>query len=172
MLLRRLTGNLDIKALKNLVDLLEPVKIYTRNEQRKHFSYSPLTRVVDAARPDAGVARNFRKTAADFVKHKNDRNRLSVDLKKWLSLWKNNHKQLKPIIAASPILAEIENMSQNLSSCAAIGLDALNYIQDGIKADAEWLSKSKKIIKQAKRPLAQTELMIVSAIEILVKYVE
>ena len=170
MMLRRLTGNQDTKALKTLIDVIEPVKIYARNQQRTHYSYSPLTRVVDAARPDAETARNFRNLVNAFIEERIET--AGAEIKSWLLLWKDNHKQLKPVISASPILFEIEKMSENLSSCAVIGLEAMKYIQEKKKANDKWLLKSKKLIEQAKMPCAQTELMIVPAIEALLEFVE
>ncbi len=67
---------------------------------------------------------------------------------------------------------EIETMSENLSSCAVIGLEAMKFIQAGKKAERKWLPQAEKIIERAKIPCAQTELMIVPAIEALIKSVE
>ncbi len=167
MMLRRLTGGGDITALKTLVDVLEPIKNYTRHRQRKLYSYTPLTRVVDAARPDAAVARNFRKRVAAFLKTGGKNHKMGAELETALTVWKNNYKCLEPIIAASPVLWEIEPMAQNVSRCAEIGLEALKRIRKGEKADAVWLNKSANIIQNAKKPCAQTELMILPAIEAL-----
>ncbi|MCB0292395.1 MAG: family 20 glycosylhydrolase, partial [Calditrichaeota bacterium] len=60
MMLRRLTGDRDITPLRTFIELVEPVKIYTRHHQGvKYTSSSPLTRVVDAARPESMAARDF-----------------------------------------------------------------------------------------------------------------
>lgn len=165
MMLRRLSNNSDITVLKNLVDVVEPVKIYDRNRLREHTSYSPLTRVVDAARPDAKVARNFRNLVDNYLTD----NAKSKSIRKWLVLWKNNHADLFETIKISPILKEIETLSEDLSKTATIGLEALDYLQNGQLADRDWVNAQLEVLEKAKTPRGQTELMIVSAIKKLVK---
>lgn len=167
MMLRRLAGGREIAALKNFVDVIEPVKIYNRNRLRKQNSYSPLTRVVDAARPDAAVARNFLKMVDHYFESQ-DREDESAQVRAWLELWRDNHQALLPIIAASPIVAEIESLSKDLSEIAAIGLEALTLLETGQRASEEWKKRNLEILQKAKEPRGQTELMVVSAIEKLV----
>src|SRR5262249_55034731 len=57
MLLRRLALSSDIEVLKALVDIVEPVKNYRRGREFPTSQLTPLTRVVDAARPDSSEAR-------------------------------------------------------------------------------------------------------------------
>ncbi len=167
MKLRRLTNNTDIEPLKNLVDVIEPVKIYTRGEQREYTSFSPLTRVVDAARPDAKIARNFRKLVDDFLSDKNLSS--AGEINSWLQLWKDNHEKLAATIRLSPILQEIETLSADLAVVAQIGLEAMALIADDKTANEAWAKDKMQVVEKAKAPRGQTELMIVSAIEKLVK---
>ncbi len=169
MMLRRLANNQDTHALRTLVDVLEPVKIYNRNRLRRQYSYTPLTRVVDAARPDAEVARNFRKTLELYLKNPEENTVIKNDLTAWLTKWKKNHSKLQPIIRRSPILWEIEDHSKNLSICAEIALQALVYVENGQKPEAEWVELSEEILEKAKTPHGQTELMILPAVESLLK---
>ncbi len=169
MMLRRLTGNTDISALKTLTDIIEPVKIYTRGQQREYTSYSPLTRVVDAARPDAKIARHFRNIVDSLVNNTDKDNGNLESIKNYLMTWKNNHTQLVQTIKKSPVLKEIETLSQDLSNSAAIGLDSFHYLKNQQKADSTWIKNSMEVLKNAKVPRGQSELMILSAIEKLVK---
>ncbi|HEY9285550.1 MAG TPA: family 20 glycosylhydrolase, partial [Pyrinomonadaceae bacterium] len=59
MMLRRLAGGRDVAPLATLVSLVEPVKEYRRYQQRPQTMLSPLTGLVDAARPDSDEARRF-----------------------------------------------------------------------------------------------------------------
>ncbi len=165
MLLRRLTGNRNISALKTLVDVIEPVRIYNRNRLRKQFAYTPLTRVVDAARPDAAVARKFRKQVDNYVAAKNSNLELEEQIRLQLQLWADNDGNLQPIIDVSPVLFEIRQLSQNLSAVARIGLEALTYRKNPKVRPSNWAQKSLVILEQAAKPQAQTNLMIVSAVK-------
>ncbi len=62
MLLRRLAQGREIGPLQTLVSVVEPVKEYRRNQQRPQTMLSPLTGLIDAARPDSDVARRFAAT--------------------------------------------------------------------------------------------------------------
>jgi hexosaminidase len=171
MMLRRLTNNRDILPLKNFVDVIEPVKIYNRNRLRKHYSHSPLTRVVDAARADARVARDFRNLVEKYVKADKKDPVLYHQLRKWLILWQNNHSELCVIINKSPVLKEIKSLSADLASCSEIGLAALGYINDAETPEMQWKKSALETIESAKVPRGQTELMIVPGIEMLVQQV-
>ncbi|MDZ7335806.1 MAG: family 20 glycosylhydrolase [candidate division KSB1 bacterium] len=168
MMLRRLANNTDFSPLKTLVDVIEPVKIYTRGQLRQYTSFSPLTRVVDAARPDAKVARLFRNRVDSLLANPSSANGLWQAIKNDLVLWQNNHELLKPIIAGSPILREIESLSYDLSQLATVGLQAIHYLETGQLADRTWKANSLQIANQAKTPRGETELMIISAIEKLI----
>ncbi len=168
MMLRRLTNNADIEPLKTLVDVIEPVKIYQRNRLRKQFTYTPLTRVVDAARPDAEIARNFRKMMDDYLKDGSDESQLVH----WLVIWKENDRKLQPIINQSPVLWEIKTLSQNLSKIASLGIQAMNYAKIKQSPPETWLKKAKNLLEQAAAPQAQTELMILPAIQKLIDRLE
>ncbi|MDZ7290934.1 MAG: family 20 glycosylhydrolase [candidate division KSB1 bacterium] len=168
MMLRRLTRNQDFTALKNFVDVIEPVKIYNRNRLRPHTSYSPLTRVVDASRPDAPVARNFRKSVDRYLANRNSDHANAQPIKSWLLLWKENHNALLKTIASSPALIEIESLSKDLSEIAGIGLEALALLENHQTESASWREEKLEALNRAKDPRGQAELMVVSAIEKLV----
>src|SRR6185295_6986212 len=69
VLLRRLTGGQDIEQLKLLASLVEPVKEYRRGQQKPSIMLSPLTGLVDAARPDSAAARQFGKVVEGFLSY-------------------------------------------------------------------------------------------------------
>jgi hexosaminidase len=167
MMLRRLVNGRDTQALKVLVDVIEPLKIYRRHSQATYTFFSPLTRVVDAALPDAKKARLFRQQVEDFVTGNVNKEAAEV-LRRDLKPWKSNHQKLKPVIARAPVLKEIETLSRDLSRIGSIGLEAVELILAGKKAGPQWIEESKKVLKAAKAPRGHAELMIVTAVERLV----
>lgn len=194
VMLRRLVGlNEDVQPLKTFVDVLETVKEYRRG-QLVRFSYStfyPLTGIADVVRPDARTARNFRNLTAKYlanVKEVFERpaaGKISQDSSKielldahrqaminWLNLWKNNHERLLPTIQKNPRLKEIEEHSLSLSLLAQTGLEAIDRLERGVAVTAQWRHVVGLIIERAKQPKAQTDIMIIPAIEQLVKATE
>lgn len=172
MMIRRLTGGNDVTALTNFINVAGPAAPtnFVRVHQRPDYtSYSPLTRVVDATVPDADAAREFRYMVEDFLLEKNiDENKIKL-LEEKLMLWKNNDAQLEATIQKSPVLREIALLSKELRDISGIGLQALNYIENNIKANPEWINASLEKINRAKEPKAQVILKVVSPIEQLVK---
>jgi hexosaminidase len=167
MMLRRLVNGRDTQALRVLVDVIEPLKIYRRHSQATYTFFSPLTRVVDAALPDANQARIFRQRVEDFVNGNVNKEAADVLIRN-LKLWKDNHQKLKPVIAGAPVLKEIETLSEDLSRIAGIGLEAVGFILAGKKVGRQWLAESKKVLKAAREPRGHAELMVVTAVERLV----
>jgi hexosaminidase len=169
--LRRLTNDAPIQPLRNLIDIVEPVKGLKRGEIILEFSYTPMTRTVDAARPDAETAMIFRKMVAAYLKGGAADKDLEKKITDLLALWKDNHAKLLPIIKASPILWEVESLSADASACGRIGLDAIEKINDGTAVSQEWFVDRWSVLHKAELPRGDTELMIVSAVKALLKYV-
>jgi len=176
MMLRRLTQGTDITPLKTLVDVIEPLKEYTRHRQGTTYtSLSPYTLVADVARADAKVARQFRNLVKTYKAQPTKQT--ATEINYWLSLWKNNNARLQPLIKQVPALREIETLSADLATVSQIGLDALQFINANKNITepaknqpaATWYDTSMATLKEAKKPRAKTELMVVSGIEDLVK---
>lgn len=164
MMLRRLSNGYNIEPLKTLVDIIEPLKIYARHNQGvKLTSYAPFTRLADAAKPEAMIARNFRKFVDLYIKEKDPETLYQIQ--KWLVKWKDNHDSFKKLANKSPILRKAVSLSKDMQSSALIGLQA---ISDMKLHSRKWKQESKIVLNAAKKPRMECELMIVSAIEKLV----
>ena len=168
MMLRRLCQCRDVAALEVLLGAIEPVKVYNRGRLRKHTQFSPLTRMVDAAWPDAGPARDFRWAVerlieSDFVDE--------ADLEKvrsTLVTWSDNHAELEKTIQTSPALADIEAMSITLTRVSSIGLEALDLGIAETAADRDWLNSRLDSLNAAREFHGQTELVIIDPVVDLV----
>lgn len=170
-MLRRLTNGNNISALKRFVDVVEPVKIYNRHFQGiKYATFSPYTRVVDAARPESMTARRFRKLTDELIDSKKNEN--ISEMTDMLQSWIANHAGLAKTIKTSPVLKEIDTLSQDLSTVSKVGLEAIEYLKKGKKAPEKWIAESKAALAQAKKPRGQTELAILPTIEKLIKSCE
>ncbi|MDZ7371722.1 MAG: family 20 glycosylhydrolase [candidate division KSB1 bacterium] len=165
MMLRRLTDNLPTAPLRTLVDVVEPLKYYQRGQYRDFTQYSPYTRVMDAARPDAAVAREFRRQVDRYLAGGAKDEQLRDQLVKQLQKWEKNHERLLPIIDASPILREIEPLSRQLSECAASGLRLIKAVEGRYKISADERAAMAAQFEEAKKQVGQVELMIVPALE-------
>jgi len=164
MMLRRLCQCRDVGALEVLLGAIEPVKVYNRGRQRKHTQFSPLTRMVDAAWPDAMPARRFRETVDRLIEGDfSDQDELDA-ARAELLVWQANHAAVETTLQSSPGLREMEPMSRALSDTASIGLEALSAAASDQMMDAGWLLPRLERLLEAREPVAQTELMIVDPV--------
>ena len=68
-MLQRIANSEDVRPLRALADVVEPVKDYQREEFAKTppTSFTPLNRLIDAARPESETARIFSNLVDEFV---------------------------------------------------------------------------------------------------------
>ena len=166
VLLRRLTGNRDTTPLRILVDVLEPVKKYQRHRLRKHFAYTPLTKVVDAARPESRKAREFLQLVQSYRAAKDrERDALAAQLKHQLTIWRQNNGPLNQLIKVAPRLKSIAGHAQNLKRVAEAGLAALEGKKQSDILKDEW----GPVLEQASGQQAMCELAVVPAIRLLLE---
>ena len=160
----------EFAALKTLVDVLEPVKNYTREETATYqaTNFSPLNRVVDAASPDSDVARHFDNTVAAFVTGSCKDASASAQLRMWLLKWQANDAALQPLAQRSPFVKEIAPNSQDLSAIAGIGLAALDAIAKGAPLSDDAKTQAAARIAEASKGKAQLLLIPAPTIQKLV----
>lgn len=168
MMLRRLCQCRNTEPLEVLLGAIEPVKVYNRGRLRKHTQFSPLTRMVDAAWPDAAPAREFRWTVQRLIG-----GGFSVDAdfeaaRTQLVRWRDNHSALDSIFNAAPALADIEPMSRTLAEVSTIGLEALTVAREHEPASEAWLEYRLARLDSARESHGQTELVIVDSVVDLV----
>lgn len=168
MMLRRLAGSADIGPLRTFLEVIEPLKQYKRHNQGLTYTeLSPLTRIVDAALPESKAARLFRKMTDEFLRT-NDR-KIADALKTQLQRWRANPQLLRALIKSSPVLSEIEPLSQDLYTVADIGIQALDAILAKTAGDRAWVNESQAACELAKKPKGHAELALIPAVEKLVQ---
>ena len=107
-MLRRIAGSDDVASLKVLTDVLEPVKDYTREETATEpaTSAKPLTRVVDAVRPESATARQFAESVDAFTAG-TSKPGTEARVRTLLSRWRDNQVELQPMFEKSILLKEV-----------------------------------------------------------------
>lgn len=160
VIMRNLCREAGIAPLKTLVEVIEPMKNYTRNPEGELYTmYSPFTLLADAARPDSTVARTFRKSVDEFILSPTDPQRKFI--LQQLRQWKNHYQPLKKIIRTSPALSEASGLSYSLYRISRFAIMAM----EGKLKQSE---KAEEAIRQARQQGGRTELQVVDAIETLI----
>jgi hexosaminidase len=162
-MLARLAGGGDVAPVRTLAEVVEPVKEYARGEMHVYTSFTPLSRMVDVARPESGAARHF----AALVETRSD----TAHIRAWLTRWRDNDANLTPVMANSALLAEVAETSKDLSAAADAGLRALDYAQGGQHAPAGWVDQQMALLDRAKKPKAELLLSVEPSIRKLIETV-
>ncbi len=166
-MLRRIAGSDDISALQVLADVVEPVKGYAREETSpiEPTSLMPLNRLVDATRPESSTARHFAELVNSLLAGSADAS-TKLEIRRWLVLWKENDTKLQPLETQSFLLKEVGPLSQNLSTLAAAGLEAMDYIDRSEHPSDGWKTQQLALVKQEQK--AQLLIMIAPSIQKLI----
>jgi hypothetical protein len=157
-----------VAALEVLLGTIEPVKVYNRGRLRKHTQFSPLTRMVDAAWPDAGPAREFRWAVERLIESDFTDGVDLARVRRDLATWRENHAALEDTLRSSPALAAIEPMSRALTEVAATGLEAVEKASSDAATDCKWLEERLEQLTAARESHGQTELVIIDPVVNLV----
>ena len=170
-MLQRMAGTADIDALRVLAEVVEPVKDYNRWDDAQgpiDFHY-PLTRMIDAVYPESDVAREFSNAVEQFAQSGYKDRALAAQIRGQLTLWRDNDARLSPLLQRSSLLKENVAVSQNLAMIGAAGLQALDYLDQGIPEPDLWKTQQLSVIEQAKKPSLGLLLVVVGPVQQLVQ---
>jgi hexosaminidase len=170
VMLRRIAGSDDISALRTLVDVVEPVKGYSRGNLavEEPTALTPLNRIVDTARPESAAARRFSALVDAFVSGQTKPG-TEPQIRTLLAAWRDNREKLQPLADNSALVQEVLPVSQNLSALGTAGLQALDYLDRGEKAPEDWKTQQLAVVQQAFEPKAQVLLMVAPAVQQLIR---
>jgi hexosaminidase len=173
-MLRRVAGaasSEEFNALKNLADVVEPVKDYTREQTAasEPTSAAPLNRVVDAIPLESRAGREFGEMVDKFLAASCLDEALAAQLRAQFILWRDNDAKLQALMQRSFLVKEVAGASQELSAIASAGLAALDVLEKGGGADEAWKTQQVAVLQQAQKPKGQLLLMPAAAIQKLVE---
>jgi hexosaminidase len=162
LMLERLTNLQPIANLRTLDEVLEPVKEYAREDKRPYTSFTPLNRLVDATRPESDTARDFAALVANWSANKDE-------IRKQLTIWRDNQTELIPLMRRSALLQEDLPLAEDVSALAAAGLQALDYLESGKPAPADWATQQLGRVERASKPRAELLIVIAAPVGKLVE---
>ncbi|MGI9069360.1 MAG: beta-N-acetylhexosaminidase [Pyrinomonadaceae bacterium] len=168
VILRRLANSENIGPLRTLVSVVEPVKEYKRYQVRPQTMLSPLTGLVDAARPDSEVARQFAAMVEGLLSDAPRFRLYRSDIRVSLTSWRDAGTALDPMIDRAPGLHEARPLAKNLADVAAAGLEAIAYLSTGEAATTQWRDAQLAKLDEAAKPKAALELVVISSVRKLV----
>jgi hexosaminidase len=170
-MLRRMAGTDDISALRVLADVVEPVKDYNRWDDSKGpiDFHAPLNRMIDAVYPESDTARHFNDLVQTFIQSGCKDQAAEAEIRSWLTLWRDNHAKLQPVLVQSFLLQEIAPISMYLSGLGDAGLHALDSIDKGEPTTEKWRTAQHVVSTAAHGPYADLLLMVAAPVQQLVE---
>jgi hexosaminidase len=160
----------DISPLQTLVDVVEPVKGYSREAlaPSEPTSLTPLNRMVDATPPESLEARRFARLVDEFVSGK-IKPGTEIEIRESLSAWRDNDIRLHQLAQDSALLQEVLPLSHDLSALGQAGLEAVDYLDRGEKAPEPWKSQQLALTQAAIQPRAQLILVVAGSVQKLIQ---
>ena len=167
-MLQRMTGKSDPQALKVLAAVVQPPQGYERGQLKDYRSFTPLNRLVDAVPPESDTSRKFNDLAKLIAQGKASPQQWQ-EARDWLVLWRDNDAKLKPLLGRSDLTEELIPLSQSLSQVAALGLQALDDLNDHRVVSGDGLQNKLDLLKAAAKPQAVLLDMVAPSVELLVQ---
>jgi len=168
LMLQRMSGESDPRALEILAAAVQPPEGYVRERLKKYSTDTPLNRLVDAVPPESETARRFNDLAKLIAEGKASA-RQWQEARNWLVLWRDNDAKLQPLLERSELTAELIPVSHELSQVAATGLEALDDLENHRAASAASLRKNRKLLQAAAKPQAVLLDMVAPSVGLLVE---
>jgi len=167
-MLQRMSGEPDPVPLKVLAAVVQPPRLYERQQLRTFTDFTPLNHLDDAVPPESDTAREFNEIAKRIALGKADPQEWQ-QARQWLVLWRDNDAKLQPLLERSYLTQELAPVSRNLSRVAEIGLQALDDLHENRLVSADVWQRNIEFLKSSGKPQAVLLLMVAPSVELLVQ---
>ncbi len=155
-MLRQIAGTQDLGPLAILGKLASPEGVGTREEMNRGGTPStqlvPLVKPVDAVVPDPPYRRQLASQVDALLSDAPKFAAGSDELTKALGSWRDMVPGFAALAANAPILDTVSSRVLQLQKLGSAGLEALQYLQSGKSAPAEWKDAQLALIKLAETP--------------------
>jgi hexosaminidase len=122
---------------------------------------------VDAARPESESVRDLGESVSRLLsnpaEHRQDIEAIRIQFTEWSA----NSRLLHPLLQSDFLLGEIAPLSDNLSKTGTIGLRALQFLESGERAPADWVTEQKSELSRMEQPQAEVVLAAVRPVRAL-----
>jgi len=124
-LLRNIANYNDTGALRDLMKISEPLKIYTRNSGGTQYQvYSPFTLFADVCTPDAVDVIPFEREVTAYVETANESDR--VTLQEYLEKWATIYERLLQIEEDAPLVGPVLPYAKRIRDISTLLLEGLD----------------------------------------------
>jgi hexosaminidase len=167
-MLERMSGDPDPVPLKVLASVVQPPRLYERQELRTFTDFTALNHLDDAVPPESETAREFNEIAKRIASGKATPQDWQ-QAREWLVLWRDNDAKLQPLLQRSYLTQDLAPVSRNLSEVAEIGLQALDDLKEHRVVNRDARQRNIEFLKLSAKPQAVLLLMVAPSVALLVQ---
>jgi hypothetical protein len=110
--------------------------------------------MADAILPESATARKFDGLVQKFLADPSGSAEIAQQLRKAMTDWRENDRQVNPTLERSFLLQEIEPLSSTVAELCSRGLQAMDYLESRQKAPDGWKKETSEILGKADKPQA------------------
>jgi hexosaminidase len=162
-MLQRLAGA-EAGELQRLADVVEPLEDYQRGDIHDYTQQSPLNRLVDAVPSESDEAREF-AAQVDALLTDPERRAGRAAIRARLQEWQGLAARLRPLLEARELLHELLPLAEQASAVAGAGLEALDFLEQGVPAPEAWSQERARLLEAPKKPAHILEVAYVPAVK-------
>ncbi|MGD0483016.1 MAG: family 20 glycosylhydrolase [Gemmatimonadales bacterium] len=166
-MLRRLAGSVDITPLAEFLEYAQPAYFGERSQLQQTTQLTPLTHLVDAARPDPLSRWRIGALVDSFLadpRQAAGRTVLAGMFEEWGSIL----PRLQAAADSSPLAAEAFPAAVVLADLGSAGLEALTFLGGGAASPDGWLARVTPVLDRAEGPLGLLRLPFAPALRRLI----
>jgi hexosaminidase len=173
---RNLIGSTETEAIDAFAAAIEPVSFSDRSDTQHTDALTSLDRLVDAVVADPPLRQQMqREVNAMLLGHSEGHAQAfsagvaAYQLRRQFQLWIEISPGLQALTKQSPRLSDSFTRAEQLGELGQAGLEALAYLDRGVKAGAEWQQAKLATITDAEKPSALVRFAFLPSLRQLVE---
>lgn len=166
-MLRLHAGGRAARPLFDLLAVTMPVTFGQRTRLQGTTQRTPLTQLVDAARPDPWIRSVLNRQAAEVVNHAAGAAAAGDQLRRTFTGWKALSVEVTVLADSFPLARDGDAAARALAPLADLGLQALDYLGGG-QPPAGWRDSARSSLQELAKPKGLLRLAGIEAVERLV----
>ncbi len=164
------TDGLELRDLNDFAAALEPVSFGERSQTQHTDALMSLDRMVDAVVADPPARQEVAAEVESLLKAetKPARTLAAWRLRRRFERWQQVAPEMAVLAAQSPRLSDVGVRAQQLGSLSGLVIEAVSYIEAGVKAPAGWRDRATAAIAEAEKPSALVRFVFLPSLKELV----
>lgn len=166
-MLRLLAGQRGVQPLHDLLAFAMPVTFGDRSRLQRTTQLTPLSRLVDAARPDPWARSRMMRLAERIAAGPRNAAAEAAELDQIFAGWSALPEEVRGLASRFPLAADGDAAAAALARLGSIGREALGYLKGDGAPDA-WKSATRAELDTLAKPQGLLRIVGVEAVRILV----